>query len=254
MYENVSIHGTAHRWRDHFQRSLSQELPPVEHDPWSHAEAALLSSSLAQFQLGESSDGLHLLRYAREMGERERDPWLAEAVALFIQEENRHSRWLGEFLKAQQAPLLQRHWIDQVFRAIRKPLGFGCMVAVLVCAEIIAVPYYESVRRATRSRWLRTICARILEDEAHHLRFQAGNLCRVYKESRVPLRRWLHDALLAAACVTVWIDHGKVLRAGGYTVWSLIARCKDLLNGVYAEALRSVESRARVSDSVCASR
>ena len=225
-------------WRNHFRRNLLDELEPRARDGWGEAEAAVLGPSLAQFQLGESSDGRHLLRYAREFGERSGDSWLGEAMALFIQEENRHSQWLAEFLKAQGFPLLRRCWSDAVFRVLRKMLGFGLMVAVLVCAEIVAVPYYTAVREMTASGWLRTICARLLQDEAMHLRFQATNLGAVWRRWKF-LRafRRCHKALMAGICFVVWMEHGEVLRRGGYTRLTFLTRCLELLDEVHAGAL-----------------
>lgn len=225
-------------WRNHFRRSLLEELEARTRDEWGPGERELLGPSLAQFQLGESSDGRHLLRYARKFGEASGDTWLGEAMALFIEEENRHARWLGEFLKAQGYPLLQRCWSDAVFRVLRKGLGFGLMAGVLVCAEIVAVPYYAAVREATASRWLKAICTRLLRDEAMHLRFQATNLGAVWRRwEALRLLRGGHKALMAAICVVVWGEHGEVLRRGGYTRLTFTARCLELLEEVHAGAL-----------------
>lgn len=231
-------------WRNHFQRSLAEELDAPVRDQW---REGWMTSSFQQFQLGESAEGRHLLQYARELGDRTGDPWLAESMALFIAEENRHSRWMGEFLQAQGEQLLSRHWLDEIFRLLRKPMGLGLMVAVLVCGEIIAVPYYSSVRKATTSLWLQAICTRLLRDEAQHLKFQGGNLARVW--SRWPLTgifRAAHALLLAATCVVTWRDHGPVLQAGGYTLRSFIARCLKLLEGVHGEAIAMLTPRGSV--------
>lgn len=223
-----------HAWRDHFRRSLAVPLHAPVRDCWENNE---LADSLRQFQLGESSEGAHLLHFARQFGTRYEDPWLGEAMALFIEEENRHASWLGEFLRAQGEPLLGRHWLDAVFRWVRKPLGFGLMVSVLVAAEIIAVPYYSAVRKATGSRWLQAICSRLLRDEAQHLRFQASNLARVWREWRLfGVLRWLHATFLLLTCIAVWWDHGKVLRKGGYPFWRFLGVSLAILDDVHAEA------------------
>ena len=158
-------------------------------------------------------------------------------MALFIQEENRHSHWLGEFLKAQGYPLLRGCWTDAVFRMVRKAMGFGVMTAVLVCAEIVAVPYYTAVRAMTGSGWLRAICARLLSDEAMHLRFQATNLGAVWRRWKLlRLLKSCHKALMASVCLVVWREHGEVLRRGGYTRLTFLTRCLDLLEQVHAGA------------------
>lgn len=227
-------------WRNYFRRNLLDELTEHFEDSWGPGERELLGPSLAQFQLGESSDGLHLLSYVRHFGSRTGDAWLSEAMALFIQEENRHSHWLGTFLKAQGYPLLRACWIDAVFRAVRKLMGFGLMVAVLVCAEIVAVPYYTAVSRVTSSNWLRTITCRLLRDEAMHLRFQASNLGSVWRRGPVlQAFRGCHKAMMAIICLVVWHEHGDVLRSGGYSRFTFLLHCLDLLEGVHAGALEA---------------
>jgi hypothetical protein len=225
-------------WRNHFRRNLLDEMDPRARDEWGPGERETLGPSLARFQLGESSDGRHLLRYARQFGNANGDSWLAEAMALFIQEENRHSFWLGEFLKAQGYPLLGRCWSDTVFRVVRKLLGFGLMIAVPGCAEIVAVPYYRAVKEMTGSGWLRAICTRLLSDEAMHLRFQAANLGAVWRRWKfLPLLHGCHKAMMAIICLVVWHDHGTVLRRGGYSRLTFITGCLDLLEQVHAGAL-----------------
>lgn len=239
MREQDVIQAPAGRyWRNYFRTSLENHLPELPKDPWNGWEREVLGPSLAQFQLGESSDGCRLLHYARQFGAETGDPFLGEAVALFIQEENRHSRWLGEFLKDNSYPLLQKHWADDIFRAVRKPLGFGLMSAVLTCAEVAAVPYYTAVRRMTGSARLRAICDRILADETEHLRFQTENQGASWGRRRMGgLFRILHRALMAVTCLVVWKEHGQVLRHGGYTAATFLAQCQDLLAGIHASAI-----------------
>jgi len=225
-------------WRNHFRRNLLDELETRTRDEWSPREREILGPSLAQFQLGESSDGRHLLQFARRFGDTNGDSWLGEAMALFIQEENRHSYWLGEFLKAQGYPLLRACWTDAVFRMARKMLGFGLMTAVLVCAEVASAPYYTAVREMTGSGWLRTICTRLLSDEAMHLRFQAANLGAVWRRWKLlRLLKACHKAMMALICLVVWREHGEVLRRGGYTRLTFLTQCLDLLEQVHAGAL-----------------
>jgi hypothetical protein len=231
-------HTTSLPWRNWFRRNLGAPLPFHPEDRWTAEEAARAARSLAQFELGESSDGRHFLEHARRFGERAGDSYLAETVALFIEEENRHAHWIGKFLRAQGVPPMRRHWLDTVFRWIRKPMGFGLMVSVLTCAEVVAVPYYSSLRKATRSQWLGAICTRILADERHHLRFQSRNLAAAWGRWRSPeLMKFLHHGLLAATCVAVWREHGAVLRRGGYTLAGFAGHCRELLDGVHADAV-----------------
>ena len=233
---------TSTLWRIHFSRRWPLELDLLHEGHWPQRERDLLADSLRQFQLGEGSDGCNLLRFARAFAAQVADPDLPEAIAGLIAEEQRHSRWLGEVLRHQHEPLLQKHWVDGVFRVARRAMGFGLEIAILVSAEIIAVPYYAAVRRATSLPALQEICDRILEDEAFHLQFQAANLSLVVR-NRFGLRHALHRALQAAICLVVWNQHGRVLAAGGYTYAAFWQECDHLLAEVQQKSQRAARSR-----------
>jgi len=218
------------------------ELDAVHQGQWTRHERDLLADSLRQFQLGEGSDGCNLLRFARTFACQIDDADLPEAIAGLIAEEQRHSRWLGEVLRHQAEPLLQKHWVDGVFRSLRRTLGFGFEIAVLVSAEIIAVPYYAAVRRATSLPALHQICDRILEDEAFHLQFQAANLSLVVR-NRFGLRHALHRVLQAAICLVVWNQHGRVIAAGGYTYKTFWDESNQLSAEVQQRSQRAARSR-----------
>ena len=98
--------------------------------------------------------------------------------------------------------------------------GLELSLRVLVSAEIIAVPYYQGLGAATRSPLLQALCARILQDEAAHLRFQASMLSRIcasrtYLADRVVSA--LHRLFLVVTCFVVWFGHGRVFCAAGYS-------------------------------------
>ena len=233
---------TSTLWRIHFSRRWPIELNTLHQGQWTTQERDLLADSLRQFQLGEGSDGCNLLRFARTFAAQVGDPDLPEAIAGLIAEEQRHSRWLGEVLRHQLEPLLQKHWVDGVFRSLRRTMGFGLEIAVLVSAEIIAVPYYAAVRRATTLPALQDICDRILQDEAFHLQFQAANLSLVVR-NRFGLRHALHRALQAVICAVVWNQHGRVLAAGGYTYKEFWKECDHLLAEVQQRSQRAARNR-----------
>ena len=62
-------------------------------------------------------------------------------------------------------PRLSAHWLDGIFRRLRKLAGLEACAAVLVTAEVLAMAYYQALRDATRSQLLRSLCARILVEE-----------------------------------------------------------------------------------------
>jgi hypothetical protein len=213
-------------------RTASRELLP-----WSHprtltdAELRLVSASIQQFQLGEGSDGSGLIRRGRASRLAAFDPNFIPSLELFIKEEQRHSRHLARFLQCEGVALLQQHWVDRVFRRMRKFAGLELCLRVLVMAEIVAIPYYTALQRATGSARLQHICANILADESDHLRFQAENLNRLQSSRRsFPLTELVFcRSFQIATLLVVWREHGEVLRAGGYGWNSFRKECVRLL-------------------------
>ncbi|MFL6439911.1 MAG: hypothetical protein ACJ71Q_20230 [Terriglobales bacterium] len=218
-----------------YSRTANRELLP-----WSHprvladSERRLVSGSIQQFQLGEGSDGSGLIRRGRTSRLAELDPNFIPSLELFIKEEQRHSRHLADFLQLEGVELLHQHWVDGVFRRLRKFAGLELCLRVLVMAEIVAVPYYTALEHVTSSALLRGICANILADETDHLRFQAENLRRLQSSRRslpsVELAFWRCFQL--ATFLVVWREHGQVLRAGGYGWQSFCKECVRLLVAV----------------------
>ena len=104
------------------------------------------------------------------------DSCFVPALQLFIAEEQEHSGILGRFLDREGIPRLTNHWLDEIFRRLRKLAGLEACATVLVTAEVLAIPFYQALRDATGSPLLRAICVRILCDEAAHLNYQALTL------------------------------------------------------------------------------
>ena len=114
--------------------------------PWEHAQAppaeiaTFLIPSLQQFQLGEGASGLTFLELARRHDIASGDLDFIESLALFIGEEQRHSAMLGRYLRDIGVPVLKKHWVDKMFRRIRKLAGLECMVTVLVIMKCWPLP------------------------------------------------------------------------------------------------------------------
>jgi hypothetical protein len=181
-------------------------------------ERGTITPSIQQFQLGEGSRGQRLLERGQKYGRAVNDPHFAGALDIFIKEEQQHSRYLAAFMKSQSIPLVQKHWVDEVFRKLRGLAGLELSLTVLVTAELIAVPYYRALRGATGSPILKLICTRILEDEASHLKFQASMLARVAAARPATLRRTVSELqrlFLLGTMLVVWIEHRAVFEAAG---------------------------------------
>jgi 1,2-phenylacetyl-CoA epoxidase catalytic subunit len=183
-------------------------------------ECRTIAPCIQQFQLGEGSRGQRLFERGQKYGQAVNDPIFAEALDIFIREEQQHSRYLAAFMESQFIPCVQKHWVDTVFRKLRGLAGLEMSLTVLVTAEMISVPYYRALRGATGSAILRMICNRILDDEANHLRFQASMLARVASARAPALRRalgQLHRFFLLGTILVVWTEHRSVFEAAGYT-------------------------------------
>jgi hypothetical protein len=177
-----------------------------------------LARSLARFQLGESSNGTRLLAAARQLSEKTGDPFYPRTIALFIAEEQEHSRLLAKVLQQLQAPLLSRHWTDSLFRRCRHLLGFYEEIAVLLMAEIIALKYYGVIRQRCRARVLEVVCEQILADEKFHVRFHCERLHGVISPFGSPIRascRAVLTLMFAVASTIVAWDHRKMFGAIG---------------------------------------
>jgi hypothetical protein len=214
-------------WRKHFlDNSLTTQHLPWD-DPYklSAQERDAISHSIQQFQLGEGSHGRRLLKRGIRYSERVDDPYFPRALHLFIKEEQRHSAHLLRFMQQQGIAPVSRHWVDSIFRHLRGLARLELSLRVLVTAEIIAVPYYRALGRATKSPLLRALSSRILADEGAHLRFQSSMLRRVALSRSGLLARAvsrMHRLFLVATVCIVWWEHQSVFEAAGYRFGKLL--------------------------------
>lgn len=224
---------TSEEWRDYFVANAKRQIAI----PWhlgaraTANELAEISDSLKGWQLGETSDGSHLLAAATNYAKKVGDPMFVEAVRLFIKEEQRHGRDLGRFLDLAGVPRAKSDWGDRLFRAMRYSVpSMEVWATPVVMVETHALVYYNAIRRATRSPVLRGICRQILRDEVAHIQFQCERLAIL--QSRRPrylrlLTRLAHYVLFTGVTLAVWAGHRRAYRAGGIgfgrywrTVWA----------------------------------
>lgn len=215
-------------WRRHFlaAATAADRLPWDDPTALSREESRCIQSSIQQFQLGEGSSGRRLLQRGREFANTTGDANFIEALALFVKEEQRHSGYLLRFMQREGIPASSSHWVDTVFRRLRVLAGLELSLRVLVSAEIIAIPYYRALAGATQSPLLQAICARILLDEAAHLRFQASMLSRLAASRPLFADRIvsaIHRLFLLITCLVVWREHDRIFRRAGYTCGGFLA-------------------------------
>ncbi len=212
------------KWKNYFESNQN-------HFDWlrldgnrelNEAEKNLICKSIQQFQKGENSEGKNLFRNSLQMN----DDDYTEAIKLFIREEQRHAKALGDFMEREGIPKIKHHWVDGVFRGLRKMAGLETSVAVLLTAEIISAVFYKALMKATTSTSLRKICIQILKDEEMHLQFQSfalGNLYAGNNAIEKMMLRVFKNILMKGTIAVVWITQRKVLTGGDYTLASFYA-------------------------------
>jgi hypothetical protein len=184
------------------------------------AERDAICWSLQAWQLGETSEGRHLRAAAARHAKKIGDPDYAAAVECFIREEQRHGELLGRFLDLSGVGRVKKNWGDHLFRAARYFLpNMETWTTPVVMVEVLALVYYNALRRATASAVLTTICSQILADEIPHLRFQCERLALIFRKRSRPAL-WLtllaQRAFFLVVVLLVWFGHRRALRAGGY--------------------------------------
>ena len=209
-------------WLAHFRANASQRRPI----PWEAAcdvpapRLDAIARSLQAWQLGETSDGRHLRAAAAPYAARVGDPDLPAAIDLFIREEQRHGELLGRFLDRAGVGRVKGDWGDSLFRAARYCVtDMEVWTTPVVMVEVLAMVYYNALRRATGSRVLRAVCGQILADEVPHVRFQCERLALLLRRrGRLGRRLTLlaHRLFFVVVLLLVWAGHRRALRAGGY--------------------------------------
>ena len=197
-----------------------------------------LVHSLQRFQLGERGDGTHLSRYSAQMN----DPSYAAAMELFIQEEQEHSQLLARVLKALNADLLQSHWSDNIFMALRRFSGLHVELLTLLIAEVIAMRYYRALAEGIEDPVSQAVFSQIVRDEWGHVAFHCDKLHEDFSAlpgvSRTAIRLAWHGAFRAASLVMLF-EHRAILRAVGVAPGAFLRDCNDLFekaaNEVFAD-------------------
>jgi hypothetical protein len=228
-------------WTQYFVSNRTSLIPIAWDETYelTQLERETILTSLQQFQLGESSEGKHLIQLAEAYAAASGDNEYLPALKFFIKEEQRHASDLGNFMLQQGLPLLQAHPVDNIFRLLRHLLTLEVAIVVLLVAEIIAVTYYKVLHNATQSPTLRMICRQILRDEIQHLNFQMNTLIKL-RANRSKAEHWLTHQIqrmfFAGTLIVVWVGHAKVYRAGGFSFAKFISKNWSRFERTFSQA------------------
>lgn len=213
---------TSSYWISHFkanalEKRVNWELTPAI----TEEEIDTILPGLQAWQLGETSEGKHLIaastKYAYKIG----DPVYVDAVKLFIKEEQKHGNNLGRYLDLINKPRITKNWGDTLFRRVRYfNTNMEIWTLAVIIVESTAQIFYQSLKDATKCDLLKEICTDILIDEAYHITFQTERLAIIFEGKSEPSKAWRTTAykyfFYATTCL-VWFAHKKVFKAGGNT-------------------------------------
>ncbi|WP_317232450.1 ferritin-like domain-containing protein [Clavibacter capsici] len=212
--------GTAADWIAHFHANAERHLTPEEliptgtPSPMDARTRRAFVRSFQRFALGESGDGGHLLRMATAAG----DPAYTHALALLVQEEQKHAALFVRALDHLDAPPLPAHWTDAAFTRLRHLIGLRTKISLFLIAETVATGYFHALAEHAPDPALRSLGRRIADDERDHVRFQIDRLRTGFRDTPAPLRALIGAAwtvVAAGAATVIVVDHRAALRACG---------------------------------------
>ncbi len=160
-------------WRAHFEESATRPRPVIDSAEGIPEEArAAVAAAMARFQLGETGEG----RIAHEIDRvhlRTIDDDYRAALKLFVAEEGRHARILGDAVRALGGRRVDKSASQSAFTHGRRLLGVRTKLLALLTAEVVGIGFYETAASRLGDGPLRAALTQIAGDEEAHLRFHA---------------------------------------------------------------------------------
>lgn len=209
-------------WQKFFAKRKDRPMPSLQEGGEAVQLPRSVARSLAIFQLGESGGGT-IIEQARHSRLPHVDKHYADAMALFVKEENRHANVLAVCVRILGGELIRKNWTAGLFVFSRRLMGLRLKVIVLLAAEVVGICYYHLLSSRMPPCQVKDWLAELVTDEKSHLYFH----CRFLK-SQTPTR-WRQRLFVSvwrctmfAAAITVMIDHRAAIRDIGLatgTVW-----------------------------------
>jgi hypothetical protein len=211
---------TSRFWKDHFAENAKHQRVDWSVKPvLTVADKRSILYSLKAWQLGETSDGSHLLRATDKHAALIGDPDYVDAVKLFIKEEQKHGSNLGRYIDLIGEERTKKDWGDTLFRKVRYlNTSMELWTIAVIIVESAAQVFYQCLHDATDCPLLRSICADILVDEAHHIKFQNERLAIIFGNKHFyhrVLAMLLYGVLFFGTVHAIWFGHRKVFKRGG---------------------------------------
>lgn len=207
-------------WKQHFSNNLLEERVNWNLAPAiTEKQKRTILKSLQAWQLGETSEGKHLIAASKKHAQQTNDPHFLDAVKLFIKEEQKHGENLGKYLDRLHEPRIKADWGDTLFRQVRYyNTHMELWTLAVITVESTAQIFYQALKVSTQCKLLKQICTDILIDEAFHINFQFERLSIITRnKSRFSklLRYYIYMIFYFLTITIVYAAHRKVFRAGG---------------------------------------
>lgn len=226
-------------WKNHFRHNLTKRRIDWDLTPTiTQEEKQNILYSLKAWQLGETSEGKHLLAAAIKFSKKIKDHEYVEAIKLFIKEEQKHGANLGSYIDIIGEKRAKKDWGDTLFRKIRYfSTSMELWTITVIIVESAAQIFYAALRDATDCKLLRSICQDILVDEAHHIKFQNERMHQIFQQKSFynkAISIGLYSVLFFTTIHAIWFGHRKAFLAGGVDQ-------KEFFRQMYYKFFRSMQ-------------
>lgn len=207
-------------WITHYKNNSTQKRVDWSIKPnITKSEKENILYSLKAWQLGETSDGSHLLAATKKYANKYANDDYVEAIKLFIKEEQKHGKNLGLYIDSIGEQRTKKDWGDSLFRKLRYfNTSMELWTITVIIVESAAQVFYQALHDATNCKLLKSICNDILIDEAHHIKFQNERLFTIFYKKGFYQKAFAvtwYCILFFGTIHAVWIGHKKALKAGG---------------------------------------
>ncbi|MEP6747389.1 MAG: ferritin-like domain-containing protein [Bacteroidota bacterium] len=220
---------TSQQWIDYFRKNLQNKRIDWSVAPkLSEKERKNIVQGIQAWQLGETSDGAHLLAASKKYAGKTGDNYYCEAVELFIKEEQKHGNNLGHYLDLIGEKRITHNWGDTLFRKIRYfNTSMELWTITVIIVESTAQIFYQSLKDATGCILLKQVCTDILIDEAAHINFQLQRLVIIFSVKPVLQKIicfQLYRIFYFSVILVVWAAHHKLFKAGNNNIFKYLGK------------------------------
>ncbi|MCZ4223391.1 ferritin-like domain-containing protein [Pedobacter rhodius] len=229
-------------WKNYFIQNASIKRVDWKLKPnLQESERNNILKSLQAWQLGETSEGEHLMRAAKQYSIAVNDAEYPDAVKLFIKEEQKHGNNLGKYLDLIEEPRIKKDWGDSIFRKIRYyNTNMELWTIAVITVESAAQIFYQALKDATNCNLMKQICTDILIDEAAHITFQKERLYIIFSQKNAVLKFLAYHAytcFFLCTSLVVWHAHKKLFKAGNVSFSRYFNKMKFKLNKVAGKSI-----------------